>query len=477
MNAESAPLGTIAPQRVMSRPIRSSERRAALVAGDALAVTSAVMLALWTWSITAGFPFDAAFVRAHAAWLLAVPLWVIGLASTSDAATLLDTPRYAIGIVRVAAVLLLVYLAAYFWFGADRLPRLVALYVLWNATLLVFGWRVAAQWSFTRAAFSRRIMVAGSGKQLAVALDVLKDASFRDSEIVGVATTDPSAPGDAPIVGSPTDIDELARRLAVTDLVVALDATAREIDERWVQQLLRCQEHGTAVVRMAQLYEDRLKRVPVRHIEPSWFLTNFFDASRSRESSPVAKRLFDVFVALLLAASGLVLAPIIAIAILLESGAPVLYRQERLGRGGRRFLLTKFRTMRRDAESDGTPRWSAPSDPRVTRVGWLLRRTRLDELPNLLAVLRGEMSMVGPRPERPQFVEQLEQQVPLYRARLTAAPGLTGWAQVNWPYGDSVNDAIVKLEYDLYYIKHQSIWFDARILLRTVGTMAGLRGR
>jgi lipopolysaccharide/colanic/teichoic acid biosynthesis glycosyltransferase len=139
--------------------------------------------------------------------------------------------------------------------------------------------------------------------------------------------------------------------------------------------------------------------------------------------------------------------------------------------------MTKFRTMKHDAEPDGQAKWSTPNDARVTGVGRWLRRTRLDELPNLLAVLRGEMSMVGPRPERPQFVEQLEREVPLYRARLIVAPGLTGWAQVNHEYGDSVRDASAKLEYDLYYIKHQSIWFDALILLRTVGTMLRFGGQ
>jgi lipopolysaccharide/colanic/teichoic acid biosynthesis glycosyltransferase len=133
--------------------------------------------------------------------------------------------------------------------------------------------------------------------------------------------------------------------------------------------------------------------------------------------------------------------------------------------------------MRTDAEEDGTPRWSPVGDPRVTRVGRFLRRTRLDELPNILSVLRGQMSVVGPRPERPEFVERLESEVPFYRARLVVRPGLTGWAQVSTPYGDSVEDSTTKLEYDLYYIKHQSLWFDAVIVLRTVGAMLRLQGR
>ena len=228
---------------------------------------------------------------------------------------------------------------------------------------------------------------------------------------------------------------------------------------------------------MAQLYEETLGRVPIEHVEPSWLLTNFFDVARFRDTSPLAKRFLDIGVAGSLAIVGLALAPFIALAVLVDGGPPVLYRQQRLGRGGRLFHIAKFRTMTNEAESDGTARWSIPDDPRVTRVGRLLRRTRLDELPNLLAVLRGEMSMVGPRPERPEFVEQLEREVPFYRARAIVRPGLTGWAQVNWPYGDSVRDAAVKLEYDLYYIKHQSIWFDALILLRTVGTMLRLGGQ
>jgi exopolysaccharide biosynthesis polyprenyl glycosylphosphotransferase len=465
----------------VSRPLRTSERRLALLLGDALTVTAAVLLALWTWSLTSGFPFDPAFLRARAVWLLAVPLWLTALVPTRDAGIALDFRRTTRGVARAAGALLVVYLAAFFYTGGASLPRLVAVYLLWDATLLLFGWRLVALWSLTRAPFSRRVLVAGSGPALSTALDVLQDPSFRDAEIVGVATTATSRPDgtgwNAPVVGGPDEVNELAGRLRVTDLVVAFEGRSDEVDEHWVDRLIRCQESGTHVVRMAQLYEDTLRRVPVTHVEPSWLLTNFLDVAPFREASPLAKRLFDVVVAVVLGAVGLILSPFIAVAILLEDGRPVFYRQERLGRGGRSFDIFKFRTMKHGAEPDGQPQWSTPGDPRVTRIGRLLRRTRLDELPNLLAVLRGEMSMVGPRPERPQIVERLEREVPLYRARLVVAPGLTGWAQVNWAYGDSVEDAVIKLEFDLYYIKHQSIWFDAAILLRTVGTMLRFRGR
>ena len=460
----------------MSRPLRTSERRLALLLGDAAAVLAAVLLALWTWSLTAGFPFDLAFLRARAAWLLAVPFWLVLLIPTRDARSAMDVRATAAGILRAAGVLLVVYLGAFFYAGADRLPRLVAIYIFWDATLLVFAWRIVALWSLTRALFSRRVLIVGSGHALLTALDVVKDTSFRDADIVGIATTDP-ARVEWKVVGPPTEVDQIARRLDVTDLIVAFDGPLGERDDQWVQRLLRCQESGTHVIRLAQLYEDTFGRVPVEHVDSSWLVTNFFDVPRFRDASPLAKRLLDVAVATVLAFAGLLLAPFVALAILMESGRPVFYQQERLGRGGRVFRMTKFRTMKHDAEPPGQARWSSPNDERVTRVGRWLRRTRLDELPNLLAVLRGEMSMVGPRPERPQFIEQLEREVPLYRARLIVAPGLTGWAQVNLEYGDSVRDAVVKLEYDLYYIKHQSSWFDALILSRTVGTMLRLGGR
>lgn len=449
------------------RPLRSSERRAALLAGDAVAVTAAVILALWTWSITAGFPLNLDFLRARGVWFVSVPIWLVALMPTRGRAVALDPAGTARGIVRAGAALLLFYLAAFFFAGGARLPRLIALYVLWDGTLLVLAWRLVAQWSLTRAPFSRRVLIAGSGRALDVTRELLGRPEFRDAQIAGVVD------GTTPDAAAPP-IDDLAARLDVTDLVIAMQS---DLDDDWVQRLIRCQERGVHVVRMTQLYEETLRRVPVGHLEPSWLLTSFFDVARYRDRSPIAKRLFDIAAGVLLGAAGAVLLPIVALAILVSSGPPVFYRQRRLGRGGREFDLWKFRSMTQDAERDGAARWSPPGDPRVTRVGRLLRRTRLDELPNVVSILRGDMSVVGPRPERPEFADLLERDVPFYRARLIVRPGLTGWAQVNLPYGDSVEDASAKLEYDLYYIKHQSLWFDTLIVLRTVGTLLRLGGR
>jgi lipopolysaccharide/colanic/teichoic acid biosynthesis glycosyltransferase len=172
-----------------------------------------------------------------------------------------------------------------------------------------------------------------------------------------------------------------------------------------------------------------------------------------------------------------ILFPFIAIFTLLDSGFPVFYKQMRLGKGAKPYTIFKFRTMRNNAESDGIPIPAAKNDPRITRVGNFLRRTRIDELPQFLNVLRGEMSIVGPRSERPELVVKYQKQVPFYRARLLVKPGITGWAQINFGYVSTVEDTIIKLEYDLYYIKHRSLITDISIILRTIGTVLGFRGR
>jgi lipopolysaccharide/colanic/teichoic acid biosynthesis glycosyltransferase len=285
---------------------------------------------------------------------------------------------------------------------------------------------------------------------------------------VHVLSPDERAEGE-----SPESIEAMAIRLGATEVVLAVRGA---VSDRTLDQLRKCQEAGIEVVTFARVYEQTLQRVPVRHLGHRWLFTQLFSGAGPRDPSPVAKRLLDILVALTLGVAGSVLGVLAAVAILLESGRPVFYSQMRQGRGGRLFRLTKFRTMGLDAEADG-PRWSPKNDPRITAVGRVLRQTHIDELPNLWAVLCGHMSMVGPRPERPEFIEALEREVPLYRTRLTIAPGLTGWAQVNTEYGDSVEDATTKLEYDLYYVRHRSLWFDIGILARTVGRMLGWKGR
>jgi sugar transferase (PEP-CTERM system associated) len=215
----------------------------------------------------------------------------------------------------------------------------------------------------------------------------------------------------------------------------------------------------------ATTYERITGKLLTDDLKPSWLI--FSDGFRASWRTRLAKRGFDV----LLAATGVLLASplmlLTALAVRLESAGPILYRQERVGENGRVFTLFKFRSMRADAES-GTPMWATANDDRVTRIGRFIRLTRLDEMPQLWNVLRGDMSFVGPRPERPYFVQQLVAQIPFYMARHAVKPGVTGWAQVKYRYGSSVEDAMEKLRYDLYYIKHLSISFDLTIVADTV---------
>jgi exopolysaccharide biosynthesis polyprenyl glycosylphosphotransferase len=190
----------------------------------------------------------------------------------------------------------------------------------------------------------------------------------------------------------------------------------------------------------------------------------------------VIKRLLDLVMFMFSLPIILVLMPFIALAIRLDSPGPVFYRQVRCGRAGKPFYIYKFRTMVNDAEKDGKAQWASKNDPRITRIGSFLRKSRLDELPQLLNVLRGEMSVVGPRPERPEFIEKLEREIPLYRTRLLVKPGITGWAQVHYDYGNSVEDALIKLQYDFYYIRYQSLALDIYTMFQTVGVLLRLEG-
>lgn len=441
----------------MPRPLRPSERRFLQAGADACASVAAVTLALWTWSLTAGEAWSMTFLRQEGWWYAAVPLWVVALAPTRRVATALSLSVTAIGISRACVALLVTYLAAYFYFGPDVLPRLMALYVLWNAAWLTFGSRLVLAWALTQHPFTKQVVVVGDGPAADAAGRVIGPGARLAGRV----------PADDPAV------DRAVAALGAHEVIVAVQAP---MAPEGIEQLLRCQEQGIDVVTLAHAYEQVKQGVPVRYVGPEWLITELFTGAGPRDASPLAKRGLDVIAAVALGVLGTPLALLAAAAIWLESGRPVFYSQVRLGRGGRSFRLTKLRTMRPDAEASG-PQWSTPGDPRITPVGAVLRRTHIDELPNLWAVLKGDMSMVGPRPERPEFIDLLTREVPLYRARLIVDPGLTGWAQVNTQYGDSVEDAVTKLEYDLYYVRHRSFWLDVAILLRTVGRMVGWKGR
>lgn len=315
----------------------------------------------------------------------------------------------------------------------------------------------------------RGLLVLGQGPLTGSIVRSVRRGSVPGYRLVGVVTSDPDVieecgPSDIPVVGRLDDIAALCKNHDVAEVVVA-EAVSR--CPRHLHAALTCLRLGCRVTDETTFYETTYGEVPVSHITPGWFLTA--DLKGQRQDHTVTKRVFDVMVSVV----GLVLAaPLligVSLLILTRERGPVFYSQTRLGQGGRPFTLHKFRTMRSDAEADGTA-WAQPDDPRVTTLGRWLRRSRLDELPQLWNILKGDMSVVGPRPERPEFVEPLSALIPFYAERHLIKPGLTGWAQINYRYGSTVADARSKLQFDLYYVKHTSLELDLVILLRTFGT-------
>ena len=247
-------------------------------------------------------------------------------------------------------------------------------------------------------------------------------------------------------------------------------------DPKLTGKLLQYKLEGLQYYNYLEFYETYENKLPISHLSPKWFLENTGFEIYHNNFNLKAKRLLDLFFAMLI---GIFAAPVIilaAIIVKLESKGPIFFIQERTGEGNKKFKIVKFRSMTTDAEMDG-PQWASKNDNRVTKFGKIMRATRIDELPQLWNVLRGEMSFVGPRPEREFFIQQLEKEIPYYNLRHTVKPGLTGWAQVMYPYGASVEDAYRKLQYDLYYIKHHSIPFDVKVLLKTVTIVIFGKGR
>jgi sugar transferase (PEP-CTERM system associated) len=242
-----------------------------------------------------------------------------------------------------------------------------------------------------------------------------------------------------------------------------------------IKELLECKLYGIQVTDAATFFERETYQIRVESLQPSWLVFGGgFDQSFMRT---FMKRSVDVLASLALLLVSLPVMLITAIAIVIEDGAPIFYSQERVGKDGHVFRVLKFRSMFKNAEKNGTPQWASRNDPRITRVGNIIRKLRIDELPQILNVLKGEMSFVGPRPERPYFVEQLTERVPYYNVRHSIKPGITGWAQVRYGYGDTVEDALQKLQFDLYYVKNNSLLLDVLVLIDTIKVVVFRGGR
>jgi len=456
----------------------STWRTAVLLAGETILLTGAVMLGSYL-RLRDSAPALLSGTDGVLRVLLIVVVCQICLqyADLYDLRTIADTRDLIVRLFQALGATSLILAVIYFWFPDWVIGRGVFLIAAALVISLILVWRLVFTWFSKNVAPRERLLLVGTNPaSIELARELFERRHEIGVEIAGFIDPDPSRVG-APVlnpgvIGTIDDIPALVERLRIDRVVVSLtDARGRLPMDRLLDIRLKS---GVSFDHLASVYEEYTGKIAVENLRPSWLI--FSDGFRKTRVSMAAKRMFDVTLSLAGLIVSLPLMALVALAVKATSSGPVLYRQERVGLNGRIFVVLKVRTMRQDAEAATGPVWSRPNDARVTPIGSFLRRARLDEIPQLWNVLCGEMSFVGPRPERPSFVEQLTAQIPFYGQRHVVKPGLTGWAQVRYTYGASVEDAIEKLQYDLYYIKNLSFALDLVIVLETIKTVLLRRG-
>jgi exopolysaccharide biosynthesis polyprenyl glycosylphosphotransferase len=472
------------PPRALQMPV--SERRLLLMAGDVVASEISVFVALALWAqhaqaIHLHVKFNADFIGQQIHWFFILPaLWLL-IATSNDYYNLRIAARVGASLRRlslIVAEVLVVYLATFFFSQPGSLPRRFIVYYAALSLVLVGLWRAARIFLIGWTGFRRRALVVGAGHEADLIWQTLKDEAAGDYELLGlVASADELATVAGPqrYLGVGSDLRRLVEEYGVTELVMAY---TNDVPADVFVGLLACYESGVQVTPMTRLYEQITGRLPIEHMtERLWSLV-LPDEAHSLRANLYAlwKRIMDIVLAVIGLTIFVIVSPLLALMIKADSRGPMFYTQTRLGLGGKPFRIVKLRSMVVNAEHGVGPQWAQDNDVRITRVGKFLRRSRIDEVPQLINVLRGEMSIIGPRPERPEFVETLAREIPYYRARLAVKPGLTGWAQVRYRYGNTQEDALRKLQYDLYYIRHQSPLLDLLITMKTISTMVTFAG-
>lgn len=458
-----APLAAVASStRATHWSLQRSQLRWTLALGDLVLVNAAALAALWLgvqrsawWLAVASWDsFTAWFVFLSALWFVSAQ--VLDLYDLRVA----GQPRRAVGAALGSIVgLLAVYLVIYFIAAPQSLPRHLIVFFALIAAPTLAAWRGLFALALGTGPLARRVAVVGDSASAQSLMQAIREHAPGYYNVLSVLDARPDLPPDAIRSLNPALLDEV------------IVAAQEDLDDAWLAALVRCREQGVQVVNMAAVYEELSGRVPVEHVGHNWSLLLPLEQDATRGVNGLGKRALDLVLAglaLLLLAPFL---PLLLLAIWLDSRGPLFLGQRRIGQYGRDFTLYKFRTMVADAEPPGVALWAEEDDPRVTRVGRFLRRFKLDEVPQFWNVLRGDMALVGPRPERPEIVENLQREIPFYRLRHVVRPGVTGWAAIRFRYGRSVADALVKLQYDLYYIKHQSIYLDVLILVKTLGAV------
>jgi exopolysaccharide biosynthesis polyprenyl glycosylphosphotransferase len=464
--------------------LRLGERKVLLVFGDFIMALLALVISLYWWDQRMRFiDLNLDFMQKQGyLWFYFLPIiWLLLLFDLYDFKKAISWQKTIRSIFFAGLLGLALYAIIYVYqVGSPEtlLPRLGVVIFLASACVLTLLWRLFFIRLFTSTEFLRRFLLVGGGRSGQELLKVIQSIHPAPFIVEGIIDDDPQkremAIQNVSVIGTCHDLIQIIRDKKITDIVVAITS---QMQGGMFEALLEAQERGVTISRMPVVYEELAGRVPIQLLETDWILRSFVDKARLSGFSEIIKRLMDIAGGFVGSLIFVVLIPFIGLAIVLDDGWPVFYSQVRSGQGAQPYKIIKFRTMRRDAEADGRPKWAKEDDERATRVGKFLRKTHLDELPQFWNVLRGDMSLVGPRAERPELVDYFQQYVPFYRARLLVRPGITGWAQVNYGYASTVEETTLKLEYDLYYILNRSIILDLLIILRTPTTMFGFHGR
>ena len=466
-------------QRSVRRRIRNEERRFLLVFFDIVVVLLSLVIALVVWGRRDWLNVSWALIMDRIpAWFFLMPIIWLGLLVELNDVRRAGRRDETLKGVGIAAGLSLVLYLFVFFLAPTELPRVGVAVFIASAFVLTLAWRFLYIQIFTQPDFLRRVVIVGAGKAGTALAKIWKEMWPQPFHLVGLIDDDPMKQNQLiegiPVLGGGAQMMEIVEREDITDMIFAI---SNEMNPEMFQALLHAEESGIEITTMPIVYEQLMGRVPIFLLQSEWIIRSFVDQVHANAFYEMSKRLIDIVGGLFGTILYLVLFPVIALVIVLDTGKPILYNQTRLGLNGREYKIIKFRTMRQDSEKDGKVRVTVENDERITRVGKFLRKSHLDELPQFVNVLTGEMSLIGPRAERSELVNHLQSKVPFYRARLLVKPGITGWAQVNFGYAVTVEDTAIKLEYDLYYIKHRDLFLDFLILVRTVGTVAGFKGQ
>jgi exopolysaccharide biosynthesis polyprenyl glycosylphosphotransferase len=461
--------------------VRPRDQRTILLIGDLFVSVLALLGGLYFWGRKdAWLNFSLSFLKDRVElWFYLLPIvWIIFLVELYDPHRARKVRETAVGIMFATLAGIVCYSLIFFISPKGSLPRWGILFFLIFAFILTLIWRLIYIQIFTAQAFLRRVLVIGAGNAGMTVAQIYNSLRPQPFFLVGFIDDDAKKVGKRlegfPVLEKSNRLLDMIEKEGITEIVVAINS---EMRGDTFQTILDAQEKGVDVIPMATLYEELLGRVPIHHLESDWLLRSFVDSARVGGFYEIGKRLIDLLIGLIGMGICIAIYPVLALAVAIESGFPILYKQIRSGKGGAPFPVYKFRTMRQDAEIDGKAKLTQHKDDRITFVGNFLRRSHIDEMPQFFNVLRGEMSVVGPRSERPEWIAEFQKQIPFYRARLLVKPGITGWAQVNYSYYATVEEMAIKLEYDLYYIKHRNILMDVLIILRTITQVVTFRGR